>query len=55
MGNFCLTLDSSQDDGTYGEGDPGIFFFLADGTYVETTLDYVYSTQPIPVDVPRLG
>ena len=51
----CNSLDSNQDDGTYGSGDPGIFFFLADGTYTETTLDYIYSTQPIPIDVPRFG
>jgi hypothetical protein len=47
-------VDGPQDDGTYGEGDPGIFFFLADGTMVETSLDYITSTQPIPIDVPRL-
>lgn len=50
-----LTLDSAQDDGTYGTGDPGIFFFLANGTMVSTTLDYVESDAPLPIDVPRLG
>lgn len=48
-------LDSSQDDGTYGTGDPGIFFFTADGTMVSTTLDYIESDAPLPIDVPRLG
>lgn len=48
-------LDSAQDDGTFGTGDPGIFFFTADGTMVETSLDYVVSDQPISLDVPRLG
>ena len=49
-------VDSKQDDGTYGSGDPGVFFFLADGSMVETTLDYIYSDQPgaFP-DVPKLG
>lgn len=50
-----LVLDSAQDDGTYGQGDPGIFFFLADGTMVSTTLDYIESDNPLPVDVPVLG
>jgi hypothetical protein len=47
-------LDSAKDDGSYGDGDPGIFFFLADGTMVETTLKYIQSDTPIPVDVPQL-
>jgi len=50
-------LDGPQDDGTYGEGDPGIFFFTTEGTMVVTDLDYLYSNQPIPaaIDVPKLG
>lgn len=47
--------DSAQDDNTYGEGDEGVFFFLADGTMIETDLWYVYSTNPIPLKVPKLG
>lgn len=43
IGGEGYVLDSRKDDGTYGAGDPGIFFFLADGTMVETTLDYIYS------------
>jgi len=52
-----VAVDGPQDDGSYGEGDPGIFFFTSDGTMVTTSLDYVYSTQPIPtsLDVPKLG
>lgn len=50
----CNPVDSKQDDGTYGQGDPGIYFFTTEGTRVETTLDYVYSDQPLPIDVPRL-
>lgn len=48
-------VDSAQDDGTYGQGDPGIFFFLGDGTMVTTTLDYIEADAPLPIDVPRLG
>lgn len=50
-----FSVDSAQDDGTYGSGDPGIFFFLADGTMVSSTLDYIESDAPLPIDVPRLG
>lgn len=49
------TLDSAKDDGTYGQGDPGIFFFTTDGVMVETSLDYIQSDAPISIDVPRLG
>jgi hypothetical protein len=48
-------LDSAKDDGTFGAGDPGIFFFTTDGVMVETSLDYVMSDAPIAIDVPRLG
>lgn len=48
-------LDSAKDDGTYGVGDPGIFFFTTDGVMVETSLDYIQSDAPIQIDVPRLG
>lgn len=47
-------LDSAQDDGSYGDGDPGIFFFTADGTMVVTNLDYIQSDQPLAIDVPLL-
>jgi len=50
-----VVLDSKQDDGTYGTGDPGIFFFTSDGTMVATSLDYIESDAPLPIDVPRLG
>lgn len=50
-----VVVDSAADDGTYGAGDPGIFFFTADGTMVVTSLDYIQSDQPLQIDVPRLG
>ena len=50
-----IVMDSSKDDGSYGPGDPGIFFFTPDGTMIETSLDYIVSTNPISLDVPRLG
>ena len=52
----CWTMaDSAQDDGTFGVGDPGIFFFTADGAMISTSLDYLESDTIIPIDVPRLG
>lgn len=48
-------IDSAKDDGTYGVGDPGIFFFTTDGVMVETSLDYIQSDAPLAIDVPRLG
>lgn len=50
-----IAVDSAQDDGTYGTGDPGIFFFTSDGTMVATSLDYIQSDAPLAIDVPRLG
>ena len=50
----ALTLQR-KDDGTYGAGDPGNFFFTTDGVMVETSLDYIISNEPIAIDVPRLG
>jgi len=47
-------VDSAKDDGTYGQGDPGIFFFTSDDVMVETSLDYIMSDQPLAIDVPRL-
>jgi hypothetical protein len=49
-----IVMDSAKDDGSYGPGDPGIFFFTTAGNMVETSLDYVVSTQPMSIDVPLL-
>lgn len=51
----CNPVDSAKDDGSYGPGDPGIFFFTTDGVMVETSLDYIQSDAPLSIDVPRLG
>lgn len=57
-GGTCthVVVDGPKDDGSYGAGDPGIFFFKADGAMVETNFDYVISDQPLTaVNVPLLG
>lgn len=57
-GGTCthVVVDGPKDDGSYGAGDPGIFFFLANGQMVETSFDYIISDQPIAAaNVPLLG
>jgi hypothetical protein len=55
VGGERFVTESAKDDGSYGQGDPGIFFFTSDGTMVETSLDYIQSDAPLSIDVPRLG
>ncbi len=52
-----LVVDGPQDDNTYGEGDPGIFFFTTEGAMIVTDLNYLYSDQLIAnaIDVPQLN
>lgn len=56
-GDSCQAVDGPQDDNTYGEGDPGVFFFTTEGAMVVTDLDYLYADQPIAnaIDVPKLN
>lgn len=42
-------------DGSYGENDSGIFFFTADGKYIEWNGGYLYSDIPFVVDSPVLN
>lgn len=45
-------------DGTYGNNNPGIRFFTAEGIAVEWAGDgasYLYSDAPLPFDVPKLN
>src|SRR6185312_9155328 len=51
-----VVVDGPQDDGSYGNGDPGVFFFLTDGTMIVTSQDYIQSDRPIPaINAPKLG
>ena len=43
------------DDGSYGPNESGNFFFTTEGAFVETDLTYLYSDQPLPIDVPKLN
>jgi hypothetical protein len=48
-------VNAPGDDGSYGTNEGGIFFFTTEGAMVTTDLDYVYSDQPIPFNVPKLN
>lgn len=52
-----VVVDGPQDDGSYGTGDPGVFFFLADGTKIVLGDNYyVQSDKPIDLpNIPKLG
>lgn len=49
----AVTVPAPGDDGSYGDNEPGIFFFTQSGQMVTTSLDYIWSDNPLPIDVPR--
>lgn len=49
-----FVVTAPGDDGSYGDNEPGIFFFTTSGVYVSTNMDYVYVDQPMQIDVPEL-
>lgn len=51
-GYTTITKEMADVDGSYGENDSGIFFFTADGKYIEWTGTYLYSDIPFIVDNP---
>jgi hypothetical protein len=55
--NGCndVTVPAPGDDGSYGTNERGIFFFSAEGAMVTTSLEYLYSDQPLPLNVPKLN
>jgi hypothetical protein len=54
-GGGNVTYPAPGDDGSYGDNEPGVYFFLSSGQMVETNLDYIVSDAPLPVDVPLLN
>lgn len=54
-GGDAQVVAAPGDDGSYGENEPGIFFFTTEGAFVTTSLDYIWSDQPLPIDTPRLN
>jgi len=52
------TLTQPNIDGTYGEDNPGIRFFTAEGTAVEfggSGAAYLYTDAPLPINAPKLN
>lgn len=57
QGGCCLEPTADL-DGTYGENNPGIRFFTAEGAAVEWGGDgatYIYSDTPLPLNVSKLN
>lgn len=53
-----VVVSAPDIDGTYGENNPGIRFFTAEGTAVEwagSGASYLYSDVPLPLGVPKLN
>lgn len=48
-------VNAPSDDGSYSQSEPGIFYFLTNGTMVTTSLDYIQSDQPLLLEVPKLN
>ena len=50
-----VTVPAPGDDGSYGTNERGIFFFTTENAMVTTSLEYLYSDQPLPLNVPKLN
>jgi len=53
-----LVVSAPDIDGAYGDNNPGIRFFTAEGTAVEwggSGASYLYSDAPLPLNAPRLN
>lgn len=50
-GLASLVVESPQEDGSYGENGDAIFFFTADGTYVEWAGEYLLLDKPRKVNM----
>lgn len=42
----CVARQASSDEGTYGSSDPYIFFWNADGQYIQWNGKYLFSDKP---------
>jgi hypothetical protein len=50
-----ITVEAPDIDGTYGENVDGVFFFTDNDIYVEWNGKYLYSEEPVPIQVPKLN
>lgn len=55
-GNYTgdCVMDSPSDEGTWGHSSPYIYFWTASGAYYQWSGDYLYSDQPMRLDVKPL-
>jgi hypothetical protein len=54
-GHYGMSAESIGDDGSYGENEPGVFFFTTAGVMVVTNLDYMYVDKPLTIgNIPQL-
>lgn len=54
-GNSATTVEAPGDDGSYGPNEEGIFFFLANGTMITYSGEYILSDRPLELNVKQLG
>lgn len=53
-----VLVEAPDVDGCYGDNNPGIRFFTAEGVAVEwggAGADYLFSDQPLPISAPKLN
>lgn len=50
--NCFFVIDTPDIDGSYGVNADGVFFFTTENAYVETTMDYMVSDQPLKLSQP---
>lgn len=47
-------VDAASDEGTYGSSNPYIFFWTADGQYIQWSGKYLYSDKPFRIEDPTI-
>lgn len=54
--DYCPEImEAPGDDGSYGPNESGIFFFLANGTMVTYSGEYILTDKPLELQVKQLG
>lgn len=54
--SYCpQVVEAAGDDGSYGPNENGIFFFLASGTMVTYSGEYILTDKPLELQVKQLG
>lgn len=48
-------IEAPGDDGSYGQEEDGVFFFLTSGVMVTTDMPYIVSDAPLSVNAPSLN